>query len=94
MLEYRVLVSEPGSPIAPPRKWKVEDIYESLPLGSIKDQQLIVRSREMEDQEELERRQEIIRTQTPAQLSEIHGLTDLPVPKFIQDKFASKSAPQ
>ena len=72
----------------------MEDIYESLPIGSIKDQQLIVRSREMEDQEELERRQEIIRTQTPAQLSEIHGLNDLPVPKFIQDKFASKPATQ
>ena len=48
----------------------------------------------MEDQEELERRQEIIRTQTPAQLSEIHGLNDLPVPRFIQDKFASKPATQ
>ena len=46
----------------------------------------------MEDQEELERRQEIIRTHTPAQLSEIHGLSDLPVPKFIQEKFASKPA--
>merc|ERR1719461_1083569 len=82
--------SEPGSPVAPPRKWKAEDIYESLPMGSLKEQQLIVRSREMEDPAELERRQELIRTQTPAQLSEITSLADIPVPKFIEKKFASK----
>merc|ERR1712223_1501448 len=74
--------SEPGSPVAPPRRWKAEDIYESLP-GSLKSE-LVVRSREMDDPEELERRREMIRTQTPAQLSEINSLSDLPVPKFIE----------
>merc|ERR1712227_137972 len=80
--------SEPGSPVAPPRKWKVDDIYESIP-GSLKSE-LIVRSREMEDPEELEKRRELIRTQSPAQLSEINSLADLPIPKFIENKFASK----
>ena len=59
-------------------------------MGSLKEQQLLVRSREMEDPAELERRQELIRTQTPAQLSEITSLADIPVPKFIEEKFASK----
>merc|ERR1719394_1296619 len=80
--------SEPGSPVAPPRKWKVDDIYESIP-GLLKSE-LIVRSREMEDPEELEKRRELIRTQSPAQLSEINSLADLPIPKFIENKFASK----
>jgi len=80
--------SEPGSPVAPPRKWKADDIYESLP-GSLKSE-LVVRTREMVDPEELERRREIIRTQSPAQLSEINSLNDLPVPKFISEKFSSK----
>merc|ERR1712223_834125 len=80
--------SEPGSPVAPPRKWKTEDIYESLP-GSLKSE-LVVRTREMEDPEELERRREMIRTQTPAQLSEIRSISDLPVPKFIE-KIVTKS---
>merc|ERR1712227_330420 len=57
--------------------------------GSLKSE-LIVRSREMEDPEELEKRRELIRTQSPAQLSEINSLADLPIPKFIENKFASK----
>merc|ERR1712213_190030 len=44
----------------------------------------------MEDMDELERRREVIRTQSPAQLSQIHGFSDIPVPKFIEQKFASK----
>merc|ERR1712042_342436 len=70
-------------PTPPPRKWKREDIYESIP-SSLKSE-LIVRSREIEDPEELEQRKELIRTQTPAQLSEIHSISDLPVPKFIEN---------
>ena len=44
----------------------------------------------MDDPEELERRREMIRTQTPAQLSEIRSISDLPVPKFIE-KIVTKS---
>merc|ERR1719309_200112 len=65
-----------------PQSFK-ESIYESLP-SSLKSE-LIVRSREIEDPEELEQRKELIRTQTPAQLSEIHSISDLPVPKFIEN---------
>jgi len=84
--------SEPGSPVAPPRRWKTEDIYESLP-GSLKSE-LVVRSREMDDPEELERRREMIRTQTPAQLSEIKSISDLPVPTFIEKMVAKSDSTQ
>ena len=71
------------SPSAPPRqKWKKEDIYESLP-SSLKSE-LIVRSRNIVDDDELKQRQELIRSHTPSQLSEIHSLKDFPVPKFIE----------
>jgi len=73
--------SGPELPTPPPRRWKKEDIYESIP-SSLRSE-LVVRSREMEDPEELEHRKELIRTQTPAQLSEIHSLSEIPVPKFI-----------
>jgi len=73
--------SGPEVPTPPPRKWKKEDIYESIP-SSLRSE-LVVRSREMEDPEELEHRKELIRTQTPAQLSEIHSMSEFPVPKFI-----------
>ena len=46
----------------------------------------------MDDPEELERRREMIRTQTPAQLSQINSISDLPVPKFIE-KMVTKSDP-
>merc|ERR1711970_443639 len=75
--------SGPELPTPPPRRWKKEDIYESIP-SSLRSE-LVVRSREMEDPEELEHRKELIRTQTPAQLSEIHSLSEIPVPKFIQN---------
>ena len=46
----------------------------------------------MADPEELEHRKELIRTQTPAQLSEIHSLAEFPVPKFLGN-LVSKTEP-
>merc|ERR1719237_362793 len=43
-----------------------------------------------QDQELVAERQETIRTHTPAQLSEIHSLSDVPIPSFIQNLAASK----
>merc|ERR1719369_793899 len=80
--------TEGESPMPPPRKWKKEDIYESLPASLT--QELVVRSREMEDPEELEARRELIRTQSPAQLSQICSLQDIPVPTFIENLMAKK----
>merc|ERR1711974_204730 len=41
-------------------------------------------------QELMGERQETIRTHTPAQLSEIHSLSDVPIPSFIQNLASSK----
>merc|ERR1712106_354459 len=81
---------ESESPAVPPRKWKKEDIYESIP-SSLKSE-LIVRSREIDDPEELEQRKELIRTHTPAQLSEINSISEFPVPKFLGN-LVSKTEP-
>merc|ERR1711892_167441 len=81
--------SGPEFPTPPPRKSRKEDIYGSIQSSSL-NTKLMVRSREMEDPEELEQRKELIRTQTPAQLSEIHSLSEIPVPKFIGNLMSSE----
>merc|ERR550517_2011703 len=43
-----------------------------------------------QDQELVAERQETIRTHTPAQLSEIHSISDVPIPSFIQNLAAPK----
>ncbi len=59
-------------------------LYNSLPR-SLRDQQLMVRCRTDDaDNEELKRRQELTRTMTPAQLSEISGISDLPIPAKLE----------
>merc|ERR1711963_1319058 len=74
-------------PVPPPRGQKKEGIYDSIP-ASLKSE-LIVKSVE-QNQDLVAERQETIRTHTPAQLSEIHGLSDVPIPSFIQNLTASK----
>merc|ERR1712038_1003850 len=76
-----------ASPPVPPRGQKKEGIYDSIP-ASLKSE-LIVKSVE-QDQDLVAERQETIRTHTPAQLSEIHSLADVPIPSFIQNLTASK----
>merc|ERR1711962_1986085 len=76
-----------ASPPVPPRGQKKEGIYDSIP-ASLKSE-LIVKSVE-QDQELVAERQETVRTHTPAQLSEIHSLADVPIPSFIQNLTASK----
>ena len=44
----------------------------------------MVRSRVLEDEEVIKQRQELIRSKTPAELSQIHGLDDIPVPTFVE----------
>eukprot|EP00092_Neocalanus_flemingeri_P008461 GFUD01009118.1.p1 GENE.GFUD01009118.1~~GFUD01009118.1.p1 ORF type:complete len:1981 (+),score=531.91 GFUD01009118.1:270-6212(+) len=75
--------SEPECPTPPPRKWKKEDIYESIP-SSLRSE-LVVKTMVEEDVEEVELRKELIRTHTPAQLSEIHSIADFPVPKCLEN---------
>merc|ERR1712241_1178552 len=56
--------------------------YASLPR-SLKSE-LLVRSKVDEDEEKLKYRQTLIETKTPAELSQIHNLSEVPVPKRIE----------
>merc|ERR1712128_387126 len=59
-----------------------EDMYASLPR-SLKDQ-LIVRTKVEENEEVLHQRQALVESKSPAELSEIHSLGELPIPSRIE----------
>merc|ERR1711963_893687 len=88
LLKKKSEQTEMASPPVPARKKeKKEGIYDSIP-ASLKSE-LMVKTVE-QNQDLVAERQETIRTHTPAQLSEIHGLSDVPIPSFIQNLTASK----
>merc|ERR1712212_62114 len=88
LLKKKSEQTETASPPVPARKKeKKEGIYDSIP-ASLKSE-LMVKTVE-QNQELVAERQETIRTHTPAQLSEIHSLSDVPIPSFIQNLTASK----
>ncbi len=70
-------------PEPPPRRFKKEDIYESLP-GSLKTE-LQVRTKIETDEETLNQRRELTRSKSPVQLSEIRGVEDFPIPTFVEN---------
>ena len=76
--------SRPSSPPFAHQNGGGSSLYNSLPR-SLRDQQLIVRCRTDDaDNEDLKRRQELTRTMTPAQLSEISSISDLPIPAKLE----------
>merc|ERR1719328_32866 len=80
-----------GMPVPPPRRSRLEQInkenlYETFPSLNT---QCLVRSKDLEDEEVIKQRQELIRSKSPAQLSEIHGLDDIPVPGFVEHSMDS-----
>merc|ERR1712088_794956 len=86
LLKKKSEQTDTASPPVPPRK-RQEGIYDSIP-ASLKSE-LMVKTVE-QDQELVAERQETIRTHTPAQLSEIHSISDVPIPSFIQNLAAPK----
>ena len=78
-----------ASPTPPPRRFRREDIYESLP-ASLKTE-VLVKSKIETDEEVLKYRQELTRSKSPAQLSEIQGLNDFPIPTFVENLAKKKS---
>ena len=75
--------SEAAGPTPPPRRFRREDLYESLP-ASLKTE-VLVKSKFETDEELLKRRQELTRSKSPAQLSEMHGIEDFPIPTFVEN---------
>jgi len=79
------------SPTAPPRQKSCNaSIYESLP-SSLRNE-VVVRSRPITD-EESKYRQELIRSKSPVELSQIGSLKDFPVPKTIERMFEKTDEP-
>merc|ERR1712226_211235 len=67
-------------------------IYDSIP-ASLKSELLVSHTTSL-DPEEAATRMELIRTHTPAELSQIHGLSDIPVPAIIENLMTKKEAPE
>ena len=61
---------------------RMEDIYASLPR-SLKSQ-VIVRTKVEEDEEELKRRQNLVQSKSPGELSQIHNFKEIPLPRRIE----------
>ena len=57
---------------------------------SWRETKLLVRSKVEEDDTVLKSRQELVESKTPAELGQINGLSDLPVPTRIQTLMRSK----
>ena len=70
-----------------PQSFK-DSIYGSLPR-SMKEQQLLVKSK-VEDPEKQKERQELVRTKSPAELSQISGVADLPIPTPVENLLKRK----
>ena len=85
--------SEPmdGAPVPPPRRSRLENfnkdnLYEKFPSLNT---QCMVTSKVLEDEEVIKQRQELIRSKSPAELSEIRGFDDIPVPGFVEHSMDS-----
>lgn len=80
---------ENDGPTPPPRRFRKEDIYESLP-ASLKSE-VLVKTKIETNEEILKARQELSRSKSPAQLSEIHGLNEFPIPTFVENLTKKKA---
>ena len=58
------------------------DIYASLPRSLKKE--VLVRSKVEEDPEVLQARQAIVSSKSPAELSQIHSFSEVPIPKEFE----------
>ena len=70
-----------------PQSFK-DSIYGSLPR-SMKEQQLLVKSK-IQDPELVKERQELVRTKSPAELSQISSVADLPIPAPVENMLKRK----
>merc|ERR1719340_93001 len=77
-------------PMSQASKRGMNDIYASLPR-SLKDQ-LIVRTKVEANEEVLAARQALVESKPPGELSEIHSLSELPIPSRIEAWLTGTSA--
>ena len=89
------LLKTPFSPSADQEKAVAESnepfsLYGTLPR-SMRETKLLTNTREMLDPKELESRKELIRSKSPAELAQIHGVGEIPVPTKIQNILKGRS---
>merc|ERR1711962_1933314 len=85
----------PAAPIerpTSPQSFK-ETIYETLPR-SMRETQLITNSKFEEDEERLKERQELTRTKSPTELSQISSVSDFPLPTPVENLLKKKRKPK
>merc|ERR1719507_411383 len=70
-----------------------ETIYETLPR-SMRETQLITNSKFEEDEERLKERQELTRTKSPTELSQISSMSDFPIPTPVENLLKKKRKPK
>merc|ERR1719266_3041836 len=75
-----------------PQSFK-ETIYETLPR-SMRETQLITNSKFEEDEERLKERQELTRTKSPTELSQISSMSDFPIPTPVENLLKKKRKPK
>merc|ERR1712156_1304984 len=75
--------SDESTPRKPISEYTMDDMYATLPK-SLREQNLITNVKSDEDPEVLAKRQEIVRTRTPAQLSQINNFDEFPIPTRIE----------
>ena len=61
-------------------------MYDNLPR-SLTQQQLLVKTKVEEDPEILKKRQDLVATKKPAELAQIGGFNELPVPTALENIF-------
>ncbi len=61
-------------------------LYGTLPR-SMRETKLVCAVREIDDEQELQRRRDLVESRTPTQLAQIGGLSDMPVPTRIEGLF-------
>ena len=66
-------------------------LFNTLPR-SWRQQNLVTSVREIDDPEVIKKRQELIKNYSPAELAQIRGLSDIPVPSKLTNMFEKKEA--
>jgi hypothetical protein len=74
--------NQEGDGSSPTSRGASYDIYASLPRSLKKE--VMVRTKVEEDEGELKRRQNLVETKTPAELSQIHSLAEVPLPRRVE----------
>merc|ERR1712173_469196 len=86
--------TEAKEPMTMPKnmeEWQ-QAAYNTIPK-SLREQNIVTAIKENLDPEELARNQELTRSKTPAELSQIHSLSEFPLPDNIKNFLTSERKP-